>query len=102
MRRKILSALVCFALLLLALPASAGGRWHGGHGRGHGHGHGGWHGGTRVFVGVGPGFYGGYGFAPYGYGYWRAPYPVYGYGYGYGYGYAPPRTTTRRSTPRRA
>jgi hypothetical protein len=76
MRKVLSAALVAMALLLtLAPPSDAGGY------RGH------WRGGTRVFVGVGPGFYG-----PYPYWYYPRPYYYgygYGYGYPYGYGYAP-------------
>jgi hypothetical protein len=75
MRKLASASLLAVALLLIcAAPSLAGGgrHWHGG-----GH-H--WHGGSRVFIGVGPGYwYGGY---PY-------PYPYY-YPYAYPYYYTPP------------
>lgn len=62
--RKLLSAsfLAMTLLLILAAPGEAGGRHHR-------------HGGTRVFVGVGPGFW--YGAYPYPYWYYPPPYYVY-------------------------
>ena len=57
MKKVATASLIAMALLLLfAGPSLA---WSRGH----------FHGGTRVFVGVGPGFW------------WGAPYPYYGYGY---------------------
>ena len=76
MRKLASASLLAVALLLIfASPSLAGGgrHWHGG---GH-HWHGG---GSRLFIGVGPGYwYGGY---PY-------PYPYY-YPYAYPYYYTPP------------
>ena len=74
MRKLASASLLAVALLLIfAAPSLAGGgrHWHGG---GH-HWHGG---GSRLFIGVGPGYwYGGY------------PYPYY-YPYAYPYYYTPP------------
>ena len=60
---SIFSLIVVGVLLSAAAPAHAWGRqgWH----------HGGWHGGPRVFVGVGPGYWG--------YPYWYYPPPYYVY-----------------------
>jgi hypothetical protein len=68
MRKTALVSLVAVALLFVgATPSHAwNNRWHGG-----------WHGGTRVFIGVGPGFW------------WGAPYPYWGY-YPPAYYYPPP------------
>lgn len=76
MRKLASASLLAVALILaLAAPGLAGGGRHS-------------HGGTRVFVGVGPGFWwGGY---PYSYyPYYRYPYPYYYYPYPY-YVYTPP------------
>jgi hypothetical protein len=71
MRKVLSAALVAVALfLILAPPSDAGGR------RGY------WRGGTRVFVGIGPGYF----YGPYPY--WYYPPPYY---YGYSpYYYTPP------------
>jgi hypothetical protein len=76
MRKVLSAALVAVALLLILAPPSDAGGY-----RGH------WRGGTRVFVGVGPGFY----YGPYPYWYYPGPY-YYGYSpYYYSpYYYTPP------------